>query len=273
MKRYFHLGLMMLALAFALPALVAQDQAADTGAPKLTWNSEVVGRVVRVDGKRRILTIAVDPIASRVPLVPKDPPKSAATKNPQSVEKNPPTKAGGLSAEQKGLIARLQVEVQQRYQAALRARPGPERVRAAQAYQEARARLEAALRGETPPPPPPVDNPRNDPRNDANLQQVDFVADANVVVRAIEPPPAFDEKGNFKVYSPEELDKLRGPDRRIPGYPANFSSVRPGVNVRLFLVAASPAAAAAKEEEKKGKNRDTSGLQRAVMIYIMDRYD
>lgn len=272
MKRYFHLGLMMLALAFALPALVAQDQAADTGktdAPKLTWSSEVVGRVVRVDGKRRTLTVAVDPIASRVPLVPKDPPKTAATKNPQPAEKNPATKAGGLSAEQKALIARLQVEVQQKYQAALRARPGPERVRAAQAFQEARARLEAALRGEAPP--PPTDNPRNDPPP-ANLQQVDFVADADVVVRAIEPPPAFDSKGNFKVYSPEELEKLRGPDRRIPGYPANFSSVRPGVNVRLFLVAAGPAPAA-KEEEKKGKNRDTSGLQRAVMIYIMDRYD
>jgi hypothetical protein len=58
----------------------------------------------------------------------------------------------------------------------------------------------------------------------------------DVKIRMPEPPEAFDEKGNFKKYTPKELDELKGPDKTLPGYTASWENLRPGQIVELRLV-------------------------------------
>jgi hypothetical protein len=66
---------------------------------------------------------------------------------------------------------------------------------------------------------------------DIDLQTID-----EVVVRAAAPPPAFDDKGQLKKYTKKELDELKGPDKKLPGYTADFGSLRNGQVVMVTLV-------------------------------------
>jgi hypothetical protein len=66
---------------------------------------------------------------------------------------------------------------------------------------------------------------------DLDLQTTD-----EVIVRAANPPPAFDDKGAMKKYTKKELDELKGPDKKLPGYTAEFSSLRSGQMAILYLV-------------------------------------
>ena len=66
---------------------------------------------------------------------------------------------------------------------------------------------------------------------DLDLQTID-----DVVVRLANPPPAFDDKGHPKKYTKKELDELKGPNKKLPGYEAEFSSLRGGQTAVLYLV-------------------------------------
>jgi hypothetical protein len=66
-------------------------------------------------------------------------------------------------------------------------------------------------------------------------QKVDFQAEENVKVRVMELPEQFDDKGNIRKYTREELAELKGKDKRLPGYESSIDSLRVGqvVSVRL----------------------------------------
>ncbi|MCS6851120.1 MAG: hypothetical protein NZ700_08140 [Gemmataceae bacterium] len=64
---------------------------------------------------------------------------------------------------------------------------------------------------------------------------VELQATDDAKIRLATPPPAFDDKGNIKVYTKAELDKLKGPDKRLPGYPGDFDNVRPGAVVSVYV--------------------------------------
>jgi hypothetical protein len=68
-------------------------------------------------------------------------------------------------------------------------------------------------------------------------------------VRTLSPPVDYDDKGNVKKYTAKELKKLRGKGN-LPGYPADFDSLREGQAVKVYL--AKPKAAK-KKAGKKGK--------------------
>jgi len=63
----------------------------------------------------------------------------------------------------------------------------------------------------------------------------DWVSTDDVKVRILKPPPAFDDKGNPKKYTRKELRELKG-DSKLPGYPAEFSDLKPGQYVQVTLV-------------------------------------
>jgi hypothetical protein len=65
-------------------------------------------------------------------------------------------------------------------------------------------------------------------------QDIEIVPAQDMKVRSLHPPAAFDEKGNPKKYTPQELKELRG-DGRLPGYAADLSGLQDGqvVTVRL----------------------------------------
>jgi hypothetical protein len=54
-------------------------------------------------------------------------------------------------------------------------------------------------------------------------------------VRTLQPPVAFDEKGNIRRYTPKELHELRGPGNR-PGFKGERDDLRPGQILLLTLV-------------------------------------
>lgn len=56
-----------------------------------------------------------------------------------------------------------------------------------------------------------------------------------LVVRWLNPPFEYDDKGNPKTYTKEELTKMRGPDPKLPGYMGKPDDLIAGQTVKLFL--------------------------------------
>jgi hypothetical protein len=67
-------------------------------------------------------------------------------------------------------------------------------------------------------------------------EEVTFEATDDVKVRAMKPPEQFDDKGNLKKLTREELRKLKGPNPRLPGYTAEFDSLMENQIVTVHLV-------------------------------------
>ena len=69
---------------------------------------------------------------------------------------------------------------------------------------------------------------------------VDLTGADNLKVRLLEPPPAFDDKGNIKKRTKKELDELKGdpkdPDFKLPGYPGAFTDLHTNAYVKVSLV-------------------------------------
>lgn len=99
----------------------------------------------------------------------------------------------------------------------------------------------------------------------ANQQQLENLRNFNVVLdwreleipldestkfRAKEPGSGFDEKGNIKKYSAEELKQLKGSNPNLPGYEAKPEEIQAGHIVTINL-----ARKAATGEDKKGSSK------------------
>ncbi len=67
-----------------------------------------------------------------------------------------------------------------------------------------------------------------------SAQKIDLQVAEDVKVRTQQPPIALDDKGNPKKYSAAELKELRGPGN-LPGYTADFSDLRAGQIVEVYL--------------------------------------
>jgi hypothetical protein len=63
----------------------------------------------------------------------------------------------------------------------------------------------------------------------------DLDLEEKIVVRWAKPPFEYDDKGNVKVYTKEELEKLKGTDPKLPGYAAKVDDLMMGQTVKLFL--------------------------------------
>jgi hypothetical protein len=79
----------------------------------------------------------------------------------------------------------------------------------------------------------------------------------------MELPEQFDEKGNIKKYTKEELKQLKGKDTNLPGYESSFEALRPGQLVQVTLAthkakkpAASPGDAKDKPAADKAADKD-----------------
>lgn len=93
-------------------------------------------------------------------------------------------------------------------------------------------------------------------------KDVDVQLGHELQVRVKDPPQEFDEKGQVKKYTSEELKKLKGPGNYW-GYPSDVGNLRPGAVVQAFLykkakTAARPApkGSLGKKEGDKDKEGD-----------------
>jgi hypothetical protein len=85
--------------------------------------------------------------------------------------------------------------------------------------------------------------------------KVDFQIEESVKVRIKDPPEPFDDKGNIKKYSREELAALKGKDKDLPGYESSLADLKAGQFVLVKLIAhqthrPAPAPAAAEGKDK-----------------------
>ena len=98
-------------------------------------------------------------------------------------------------------------------------------------------------------------------------QDIDFQAEETVKVRTMELPEQFDEKGNLKKYTTEELKQLKGKDKDLPGYESAFESLKEGQLIRVTLAehkakkpasstSSSPGEAKDKEKDKEAQEKD-----------------
>jgi hypothetical protein len=110
-------------------------------------------------------------------------------------------------------------------------------------------------------------------------QDIEFQAEEDVKVRTTELPEQFDEKGNIKKYTKEELKQLKGKDKDLPGYESTFEALRAGQLVQVTLTthkakkpAASPgdskdkpaADKAAEKEKDNAAAKDKPALDKAL---------
>jgi hypothetical protein len=97
---------------------------------------------------------------------------------------------------------------------------------------------------------------------------MDIEPGPNMVVRAKNPPVAFDEKGNIKRYSPKELKELKGDDPKMPGYSGDFDSLKNGQMVTITLMKKKEVG-----KPKPGKKEDADFLgenrPQAKMVIIV----
>jgi hypothetical protein len=114
-------------------------------------------------------------------------------------------------------------------------------------------------------------------QNQANLYQIEsktqdleVTATDEAVVRTLRPKDEFDDKGRPKKFTKKELDELRGEDKKLPGYKAEFGDLTNDMIVRLQLVKKKDAP---KAPVKKGKDADIDVLAdnepKASMIVIL----
>jgi hypothetical protein len=96
---------------------------------------------------------------------------------------------------------------------------------------------------------------------DVDLQPTD-----DMKVRMLQPPPDFDEKGRPKRYTAKELKELKGPDPKLPGYSADFDSLKPDQIVKVFLARKKPAKSAPRPQppRKKGKEDNADAADAKV---------
>jgi len=80
-------------------------------------------------------------------------------------------------------------------------------------------------------------------------KEFDLTTTAEVAVRYLEPPAAFDDKGNPKKYTAAELKEMKGKNPDVPGYAADFDKLQAGQTVRVTL---------AKPKANKEKDKDAA---------------
>jgi hypothetical protein len=91
------------------------------------------------------------------------------------------------------------------------------------------------------------------------MRDVEVRPSDDVKVRILQPPADFDEKGRPKRYTAKELKELKGTDPKLPGYTADFESLKADQIVKLYLATRKEAKGASRPKtRKKGKEEDAS---------------
>jgi serine/threonine protein kinase/Leucine-rich repeat (LRR) protein len=100
----------------------------------------------------------------------------------------------------------------------------------------------------------------------AQHQNIELMADDDVMVRTLKLPPVFDDKGKPRNYTAKELEKLKGPDRTLPGYSADFALLAPPQLVEVYITRGD----LAKAPPRRATRRDPAGNEDAPEGKVVD---
>jgi hypothetical protein len=106
-------------------------------------------------------------------------------------------------------------------------------------------------------------------------QDTEFHAADKMVVRFLQPPVIYDDKGERKKFTQLDLQEMRGLDPNVPGYEAKLSDLQPGQVVRVTLrPAPAPAAGASKaatsDDKEKAKPAPKMVVTMALIVVAED---
>jgi hypothetical protein len=110
-------------------------------------------------------------------------------------------------------------------------------------------------------------------------RNVDFQMDANVKVRIKNLPEQFDEKGNIKRYTSQELAALKGKDKDLIGYESSVEALQPGQVVLVSLrshkkpnstALTTPASRKDKAEDKEADPAPEHKMQVTMIVILKD---
>jgi hypothetical protein len=113
-------------------------------------------------------------------------------------------------------------------------------------------------------------------------REITFQADPEVKVRIKDLPKQFDEKGNIKKYTREELTALKGKDKNLMGYESSLEALKSGQSVLVILRAQQKpqstrtdiaAGQKDKDDEKEDKNASIQHKMQAKVIVIFQNDD
>jgi hypothetical protein len=97
-------------------------------------------------------------------------------------------------------------------------------------------------------------------QKDVEIQPAD-----DMKVRSLHPPVAFDEKGNPKKYTAQELKEMRG-DGKLPGYAAELTGLQDGQVVTVRLARKKDTAKPKDPKDKKNAPADEKPLATVIII-------
>jgi hypothetical protein len=106
-------------------------------------------------------------------------------------------------------------------------------------------------------------------------KEVEIQATDEMKVRTLLLPVDFDEKGRPKKYTAKEIKELKGPDSKLPGYTADFDSLKPEQTVKIYLAKKKEPPVEKgrdKAKDKADKDADAASSEKpeAVMVVILD---
>ena len=105
-------------------------------------------------------------------------------------------------------------------------------------------------------------------------KELEIQATDDMKVRTLLLPVDFDEKGRPKKYTAKEIKELKGPDPKLPGYTADFDSLKAEQTVRVYLAKKKepPKEKGQDKEKKKGEDADVGSSEKpeALMVVILD---
>jgi hypothetical protein len=96
-------------------------------------------------------------------------------------------------------------------------------------------------------------------------QNIELQASDDMKVRTLQLPVDFDEKGRPKRYSSKELQELKGSDPQLPGYTADFDSLKPDQYVRVYVARKKDTPKAPPVREKPAAKKDKDADKEPVM--------
>jgi hypothetical protein len=102
-------------------------------------------------------------------------------------------------------------------------------------------------------------------------KDITFHAAEDVKVRFTSPPQAFDDKGNLKKYTPEELKELKGKDSKLPGYEGSVEKLASGMPVKFNTVTRKvpPKKDADKDKDKEAADKAPPESKTVVNMIIV----
>lgn len=100
------------------------------------------------------------------------------------------------------------------------------------------------------------------------MQEIELQAAEDIRVRTNFPPVVYDDKGFLKKWTVAELRKLRG-NSKLPGYPTEFDSLRPGQVVSVYLAKPDPKAAPKKKDLLGGVPEPGLEINRPKVVMIL----